>query len=103
MMEKMSRDNEYVRLSKGSLLLNPVDTLLHCCIEVERRLSLRARSSLSIARIGVLVREELECPEANIGDVQDVLAVHSLRAVESGTDAAALPLRNSACFIHIQG
>lgn len=92
----------YVRVGKRGLVLDPIDTLLDGVVKVERRLSLRAWYSFAIGGVNVLVGEELESAEADIGDVEDVLAVNALGSIERGTGAASLALRVAAYLVEMR-
>lgn len=89
-------------MSKRGLVLDPIDTLLDGVVEVERRLSLRAWYSFAIGGVNVLVGEELERAEADIRDVEDVLAVNALGSIERGTGAASLALRVAAYSVEMR-
>lgn len=92
----------YVRVGKRGLVLDPFDTLLDGVVKVERRLSLRAWYSFAIGGVNVLVGEELERAEADIGDVEDVLAVNALGSIERGTGATSLALRVAAYSVEMR-
>lgn len=86
------RRDGYVRFRERGLVLDPIDTLLDGVVEVERRLSLRAWYSFAIGSVNILVGEELERAEADVGDVEDVLTVNALGSIERGAGAASLAL-----------